>query len=210
MKPKRFYFIMIGATTLLSLLVLASAIGGDILFTKEAKKLSDLKVQSKVVEEQQTALVQAKKDIEKYAELDKIARAVVPQDKDQAKTIREINAIAAQSGIQLKNITFTSSTLGQAPAPAPKTEGSDKPNPQAAQPGVSQTKSVEGIPGVYALEIVISPSDDQPVPYYRFIDFLEKLEGNRRTAHVSKITVTPIEGSFGISFILTLNAYVKP
>ncbi len=212
MKPKKFYFVMIGVASLLSLLVLASALGANLLFTKQAKKLSDLKVQSKVVEEQQLSLVQAKKDLEKYAELDKIAKTVVPQDKDQAKTVREITAIARESGIELNTITFSSSNLGQTAAPAPASGQGESGGSQPATPpsSVTQVKPVDGIPGVYALEIVISPSEDNPISYYRFLDFLEKLESNRRTAHVSKITVTPIEGSFGVSFVLTLNAYVKP
>ena len=61
MKPKRFYFVMIGLASLLGLLVIALAIGGNLLFNKQAAKLNELKIESRVVEEQQLALNQAKK-----------------------------------------------------------------------------------------------------------------------------------------------------
>lgn len=215
MKPKRFYFVMIGLASLLGLLVIALAIGGNLLFNKQAAKLNELKIESRVVEEQQLALNQAKKDIEKYEELDSITKAIVPQDKNQAKTIRELTTIAAASGIELKTISFATSDLGQ-PKAAPKptsnsSDGETAPTtPAVPTTDVTQVEPVEGIPGVFALKITIAPSSDFPVPYYKFIDFLERLESNRRTAHVDQITVTPTEDNLGVSFSLTLSAYLKP
>lgn len=221
---KRLFYIMIGLVVGLSLVVIAVAVAGNNLLKKEAFKLSELKAQNQVVQDQEIALIQGKKDIEKYKDLNELAKSIVPQDKDQARTVREINRIAAESGIQLQGITFTASTLGQAaPAPAKPAEDSSggsggsgggtdaAPKPaQPAQPSVTQVTPVEGIQGVYALGITITPAADQPIPYEQFLSFLEKLENNRRTAHVDNISVNPVEGSDGVTFTLTLNAYVKP
>jgi len=212
MNTRRFYFVLVGIVVALSLLIIASTVAGNNLLKKEASKLSDIKAQNQVLQDREVALIQAKKDIEKYKDLDTISKSIVPQDKDQARTVREINSIAAESGIKLQAITFTASNLGQAPPPAPaKTDGdSDSKTATPAQPSITQVTPVEGIPGVYALGITITPAPEEAIPYEQFLGFLERLENNRRTAHVDNITVTPVNGSSGVTFSLTLNAYVKP
>lgn len=211
--PRKFFFVMTGCLCATGALLIGAAVGGNMLFQKQAKKLDDLKVQSGVIEKQEESLVQAKKDIEKYQDLDTIARTIVPQDKDQAKTVRELSAIAAESEITLKAITFPTSNLGTAQPAAPSTQPSSGESSSTAKPAVppiSQVKPISGIPGVYALEIIISTPEDQPVPYEKFLNFLQRLESNRRTAHVDKINVTPKSNGNSLSFVLTLNAYVKP
>lgn len=54
----------------------------------------------------------AKKDVEKYAYLNEIINSALPQDKDQARTVREIFLLAKQAGITIKSVQFPSSTLG--------------------------------------------------------------------------------------------------
>lgn len=198
MNPKKFSYLMIGLVTILFLAIIGGTAGGYMLLNNQSQKLSDLKAQDEVTKEQEVSLAQARADIAKYTSLDEIAKSVVPQDKDQAKTVREINTIAAESGISLQQITFDTSNLGQ---PGAKPSGT----------GLSQVKPVEGISGVYSLEITISSGDTTPVPYNKFLQFLENLEANRRTAHVSTINVTPSEKNRNdVSFSLVLNAYLKP
>lgn len=201
---------MLGGFALLILVIIGSVAGGNTLLQKESKKLVELKVQNKAIEQQESSLKQAKKDIEKYKQLNDIAKSIVPQDKDQAKTIREITKIAEESGIQLKGFTFQASNLGQAPVTTPKPSGSEGSATTATPttPPLSQVKAVDGIPGVYSLDITITPVDKQPIPYSKFLSFLEKLENNRRTAHVDKISVNPTEN--GVTFSLSVKAYVKP
>lgn len=213
MNTKRFYYIMVALVVLLCIALIGVTVGANIVFKKQSEKLVGIKAKGQVAEQQKVSLSQAKKDIEKYSDLDKIAKSVVPQDKDQAKTVREINQIAAEEGISIQQITFESSSLGQAPAKQSTTsddsgESSTQKKTQQA-PSISQVKPVEGINGVYSLGIVID-SGDNPVSYYKFLKFLEGLESNRRTAHVSEITVSPSEGGSGVTFTLKLNAYLKP
>ncbi len=207
MRPKKFFFVLLGIAVLLGIIIIASPIGANVLFKKQANKLNEIKVQQKVVGEQQIALAQAKEDIGKYEELDKLARTIIPQDKDQAKTVREITKIAAQSGIIIGNITFPASALGQPNQPASSGDGT------TAKPKIDMTQvtPVEGMDGVYALEITVTPMDNTIITYNQLIHFLEGLESNRRTAHVNKISIAQrpfLNG--GITFSLTLNAYVKP
>lgn len=215
MNSKRMYFVMIAFVGLLSLTIVGSVVVGDGYLKKQAAKLNELKVEERLLEEQQVALTQANKDIAKYTELEKIAATVVPQDKDQAKAVLEIIEIAKASNIKIQGITFPSSNLGTKAPAAPKTESGE---PQAAKPSapvISQAKPVDGIPGVYSLEMNITPesSEANPVSYYQFLDFLGRLENNRRTAQVTQVKISPLTTSKQspfISFSLTINIFVKP
>lgn len=203
MNPKRVSYVMMALVTLLSIATVVLAAEGDLLFKKQSDKLTDLKAENQAIKDQQISLAQAKIDINKYENLDEIAKAIVPQDKDQAKTIREINALASETGIKLQQISFDASSLGLPSSTS--TSGT-------SSPSLTQVKPVEGISGVYALEIVLSGGGEtDPVSYYQFLQFLEKLEGNRRTAHVTSIDVTPSQKNpDDVTFTLTLNAYLKP
>ncbi|HYF96985.1 MAG TPA: hypothetical protein VD947_03015 [Patescibacteria group bacterium] len=211
MNAKKFSYLMIALVTVLCLAIISIVVIGDGLFKKQSEKLSSLKAQNQVIKEQEVSLAQAKADIEKYQDLDTIAKSVVPQDKDQAKTVREINAIALESSVKLQQISFSTSNLGQAVPKAPATTESGETTPKStAQPSISQVKPIPGINGVYGLEITVSSGDANPVSYYRFLQFLEKLESNRRTAHVSNINVVPTDNRNEVTFSLVLTAYLKP
>lgn len=212
MNSKKVFYIMLGAVGLLGILLVTTVLLGDKVLKKQADKLTALKLDNAVLESQQTALVQAKKDIETYAELEAIAKKVVPQDKDQARATREIVNLAKESGIRISSVSFPASNLGTfVPKPA-ATEGDSSAAPAApAAPPLTQVKAVDGIPGVYQLEISVISDPTSPTNYDDIITFLDKLEQNRRTAHVSQITIQPeAQNRSALSFNLLLTVYVKP
>lgn len=213
MNPKKVYFVMIGLVALTSLLAVGGIVLGTSMLKSKAAELTELKIQEQLIEEQQTALIQANKDIEKYEELESIAKTVVPRDKDQARTVREIVSLAEQSRIKISSIAFPSSTLGiKAPAP-PKTSNdgeASSPTPKVVTPPISQVKPVEGIPGLYQLEVTLNVRD-VAISYNQLIDFLSRLEQNRRTAQVTSITIDPVGLSRqNLEFDLVMNVFVKP
>ena len=200
MNGKRAYFIMIGAVCALTLGSITAVFFGDKILQSKAKNLTNLKLDNKVLDEQQTSLAQAKKDIEKYSELEQIAKSVVPQDKDQAEVVREIVKVASDNGVKLSSISFPSSSLGQA-APA---------DSKTTSP-LTQVQAVKDIPGIYVLEINIQQDSSSPVTYDKFINFLSSLENNRRTAQVTSVTVQPnAQDRSKLTFSLVVNAYIKP
>lgn len=204
---------MIGLVVTTSLLAVGSIILGTSMLKKKAAELTELKIQEQLIEEQQTALIQANKDIEKYQELENIAKTVVPRDKDQARTVREIVSLAEQSRIKISAITFPSSTLGiKAPAPPKSSNDGEAPSPtpKVVTPPISQVKPVEGIPGLYQLEVTLNVRD-VAISYNQLIDFLSRLEQNRRTAQVTSITIDPVGLSRqNLEFDLVMNVFVKP
>ncbi len=179
----------------------AAVVYGNKMLEQNSQQLLSLKVDNKVLEQQQTNLIQANKDIAKYSNLEQITQSIVPQDKDQARAVREIVQLANESGINLKSITFPASSLGATGATA---QGAPKSS-------ISQAVPVSGIEGLYSLEMNIVPQNK--VAYYQFIDFLSKLEKNRRTALVTHVSIDPSSAdskNAAISFSLTINIFIKP
>lgn len=212
MNSKKVFFVMSALIVLLSILTVASVVIGDSFLRKQSKKLIELKAENKVIEAQQKALVQAKKDIEIYSELETVAKQVVPQDKDQARATREIVNLAEQSGIKLASITFPASTLGQAqPKPSISTEDGASAPAAPIAPSVTQVKPAEGIKGLYQLDITVVSDTNSPVTYARLVDFLQRLEQNRRTAQVSQLAIQPDPlNRSSLNFSLTITVYIKP
>lgn len=209
MNAKRVFFMMVGGLSL-SLIALGVLVYmGNKLLVKESGKLLELKAISQVLEIQATGLTQAQQDVQKYSDLETITQAVVPQDKDQARAVREIVELARQSGIELKSVTFPASNLGNTTKPTTSSGGQSTTQAKPAA-GLSQSKPVEGIKGVYSIELSIEPVGE--VNYYKFLEFLAKLEKNRRTSQVSRIKIDqPADkNSQNIDFSLTINIFVKP
>ena len=160
------------------------------------------------LEQQQTSLTRARKDVQTYKPLADIAKSIVPQDKNQAQTVREIVGIASKNGISLGSITFPTSTLGDTPAGGTSTTAKPVAGTDSA---LSQLAPVLSIPGVYSLEIIVTSNTDAPVSYGKFLTFLDDLEHNRRTALVSNISINPDKiNRNNIAFTLTLDEYIKP
>lgn len=212
MTSKRLFFVLCTALLLLAAASITGTIFGNAYLERETQDIVALKAESFALDEQSRSLVQAKKDIEKYSELERISKSIVPQEKDQARTVREIIRLAEQSGVSISNISFPASNLGQATAkPAAPTEGSSPTAAPPATPGTTQVKPVEGIPSVYQLEISIQSDSSKPVPYQSMLNFLARLEQNRRTAHITNLSVTPYNNDRNrVTFNLTVNAYIKP
>jgi hypothetical protein len=218
MNSKRVYYIMLGVIALLLLGLFGGAYGVNVLLQSKAKKLVDLKLQSQVLASQQIGLNNAKKQVKTYTDLNKIAKTVVPQDKDQAEAVREIVSLASQSGIgQLSSVTFPASTLGApsiaAPAGAAGTTGTSTTptTPTVNKNNLTQLVPVVGINGVYQLQITITQASDNRVPYNQFLDFLSRLEQNRRTAQVISISLQPDPKTPDmVAFTLVVNEFIKP
>ncbi len=211
MNSKRFYYLMIGLTCLLAVAIIGSAFFANMLLKQQSKKLYSLKLTSQVLDQQQIGLAQAKRDIKKYSDLKKEAQAIVPQDKDQAEAVREIIKIAKSTGVNISSIAFPTSTLGNSPVKSSASTNTT-PSPTTAKktPTVSQTQLVPGLKGVYLMPITIEDATTA-VPYTNFINFLDKLEQNRRTAQVSSVNIQPTVTDPGlVNFTLIVNTYIKP
>lgn len=198
MKSKYAYYAMLGCIVALILALLGGAYGANKLLASASVQLRQNRLRVQVLAEEQSQLASARQDVSNYQSLAAIAQSIVPQDKDQAQTVRQIVDIAHSNNIALSSITFPASTLGTVGA-------------GATSQGLSQLTPVVGIPGVYDLLLTVQSDSNNPVAYSQFINFLSALEHNRRTALVSGITLQPNEKNRNtLSFTLVLGEYVKP
>ena len=197
MSSKQTFWVLIGVLAILTAGLFGATYGANKLVASKSQTLKDQRLQTKTLDAESTALTHAKTDIAKYQNLADIAKSIVPQDKDQAQTVREIVKIAAAQGIQIGSVTFPTSSLGNGTGNA----NVDK----------SQLQPVPGIPGVYYLQLTVQSSSGSSVPSSKFLAFLNALERNRRTALVSAITLTPdSKNTNNVGFTLTLDEYIKP
>lgn len=199
MTAKRMFYLLSALVFVLSVGVVGVGYVANTALTAKANELSKLKAEAEATQSLQSLLQKNKSDLVRYKELNNIARAVVPQDKDQAQTVGEINKIARESGIpRLASISFPASTLGAVAVAKPVG-------------GITQVTPVTGISGVYILPITVTVDPTRPVTYGQFVTFLKKLEQNRRTAQVSDISLKPdSKNPNAIAFTLVVNEYIKP
>ena len=211
MTSKKFFFLQMGIISLLFILLIASTLVITNLLKSKSNDLVALKAKSGALDLQKEALAKAKKDIQAYDELYKIAKTIVPEDKSQAEAVRQIVKIAQINGVNLATINFPASTLGNGISSVNGSGSATTPVPQTNKKSLSQLQPVKSIPGVYLMQITVHSDVKKPVPYSKFIDFLTGLESNRRTAQVSNISIQPdANNKNNISFTLTINQYIKP
>lgn len=205
----------LAGSTVLFFIVVA---GGLSILSSESQKLVDLKLRSKTADAQAANLSASKKQVQQYAYFNDIAKTVLPSDKDQAQSVLDIFSLADQSGIAIANITFPASSLGNKVAPASGSSNNAATTPTAKV--ISQAKPVEGIPGLYSLELTITPQtgtgmpDAKRVTYSKFLDFLSSIEHDRRTAQITQVNIQPQSSDSGpgqfINFTMTINIFIKP
>lgn len=206
MTPKRVFFVMLAAVAVLLGLSAAGTYTARKLIIAEGVKLTDLKLEKEVLDRQTEALIQAKQDISKYESLELIARSVVPQDKDQAKTVLELVTMAKASGIKITSVAFPDSLLGQI-----SKGGSGAKKGPSTDPNLTQLTPLDNPKGVYSMDIRIETDQEDPISFNQLISFLSALENNRRTAQVTNISISPRpENRNLVTFSLTLTSYVKP
>ena len=205
MNSKRLFYILVSLIVLINISGVGAIYFGSKLLEKQTTKLTELKVESSTLEDVQRSLIKAKKDIDTYTDLEQIAKTIIPHEKDQARTVRELVKIANESNISISSIGFPSSSLGKA-----STGSTTGGTPAAATASTNtQTQKVEGINNVERLEITVSSDTSKPVLYSDFISFLSKLEQNRRTSQVSSINIQPNTTNRNlVTFSLVLNVYI--
>lgn len=207
MSSKRLFYVL---SALVASVLIASVLAvyfGSGYLTSRSDRLNKLKAEAGAIDAVQQSLASAKKDIEKYSEIEAITKQVVPQEKDQARTVREIVKIAADSNISIGSISFPTSTLGGA-AKKSTTETSKS---NSSQPTANtQTQKVEGLNNLERLEVTIQSDSSQAVIYSDFIEFLKNLELNRRTSQVSNVSIQPdTKNPNFLTFSLVLNVYIQ-
>jgi hypothetical protein len=217
---------LLGSLALSVIIFLAVCVLGLSALEKKSQNMVELKKQSQDLDAQTANLNQAKKEVNKYKYFNDIAQNIIPTDKDQVEAFAELLQMANDSGILLQNVSFPASTLGTNGAVGSSASGSATPTTSAtttqkATNLISQAKLVPGIPGLYSIEIVVTPETGEKVPpskvtnYNKMIAFLSKIEHDQRTAQITQVSIQPPKsGSTGannsFTFTLNINIFIKP
>lgn len=218
---KNMRLVLLGSLGLCALLFMAILFIGLSFLGKESQQMVDLKVKSQTADAQLTNLESAKKQVEKYSFFKDVANTVIPNDKDQATAVLEVTNIAQEVGINIQSITFPASTLGLTTGTtSATTTQQDATSSSAAPKAISQAKPVQGIPGLYSLQLTITPESDAKTPpdkiitYNKMLDFLHRIENNRHTAQITDVSISPASSqgntSGNLTFSLTTNIFIKP
>ena len=215
MNSKKFRLILIAAFGVCVLVFIGLCILGLNILKSKSAQMVDLKLKNRTAETQLSNLETSKKDIEKYSYFKDIASTVIPNDKDQAQAVLEIFQMAQASGISIQSITFPSSNLG-AKTTTPSATPAPATTPSAdASKAISQAVPVSGVTGLYSVQLTISPQTgpqlpaSQQVTYPKMLDFLSRIENNRRTAQITQVNIQPGTGQ-QLNFNLTINIFIKP
>ncbi len=209
---KLLHWILLGALGLSIIVFLVVMFQGISLLSSKSSKLVDMRVQSQTADAQLSNLVQTKKDVEKYSYFKSVAATVIPNDKNQAEAILEINQMASQAGIALLSITFPTSTLG-----GTATTSTANAATSSSSRAISQATAVSGIAGLYSLQLTITTDNSKTLPaaqvatYPKILNFLNQIENNRRTAQITDVSIQPsADNPSSLSLTLIINIFMKP
>ena len=192
MNSKQLHMILLGVCGLLIL-----SFGGVLFLGVQALQDRSTELQAavnerEVVEQQELALITAQGDIDRYSELEEVSKRIIPQEKDQARTVREIIQIAQQANVNITAINFPSSELG---------DDDDQ--------MITQATPVDGLRGLLELRITVQMGNN--TTFNQLINFLEGLETNRRTSQVQSVTITPDrQDRTVLTPTIELSVYLKP
>src|SRR3990167_2056559 len=205
-------FLLLGLLGVGVIVFMAIAVLGLNALSKKSSQLVDLKLKSKTLDAQLTSLALAKKQVEQYSYFNDVAKTVLPADKDQAKAVLTIFKLAKESGISIASVTFPTSSLGGNTSTSSATGSSST--------AISQAKPVEGINGLYSLQLTIAPETGESVPdnkiatFAKVIDFLNRIERDRRSEEITQVIIQPVQDNSGpldeISFTLIINIFMRP
>ncbi len=213
-KPQYYRYALLAILGLMVVVFLAISFAGIGKLSKKSQELVDVKLKTKTLDSQLTALEAAKKQIAKYGYFNDVAKTVIPNDKDQAQAVLDITQQANKSGISIASINFPTSTLGGRTTSASATSSTSSLN------AISQAIPVTGIKGLYSLQLTVVPLTgpnvtlDKRVTYPKFLNFLKRIEHDRRTAQITQISIQPMSDKSGptgeISFSLIINIFIRP
>lgn len=193
--------------------------------TQSSQELISLRAEVAGLNTKQADLDKAKKALaDNAAELDTLSK-VLPEDKDQARVIQEIYALADQANITIDSVSFPSSTLGAATAPKPATTTETLPagtTSSEAAPApvksVSQATPLKEIPGVQSIELSIGTITSKDasikgVRYEEMMKLIKLIERNRRTLQIRSIGIGQNANTSGAptyNLSLSLVIFIQP
>ena len=184
MKPKQFFFAMLGATVLwTALLGVAYYLGTQDVQARRSKLATELS-DAAAADDKITQLQQLKHDYDKIQPLLPSLDDALPKTKNQSQLTLQIQQLASAAGLSLPGVAFQ----GNSPLPSAN----------------SQT--------VKAGDVLTMPVTFQLTGSYEQLQsFLQGLEHMSRLVSVTSLGISRVEGKpKTLVYSFTINAYLKP
>ncbi len=164
---------------------------GDSVLNMRADEISQLKADQEDLDVRIENAKNLRDQLSEFDDISSLTKEVLPDTKTQENIVGELISIAANRGISLESINFVG--------------GAGESN----NVELSQAEAVEGIPGVFSIQISTSLSTS----YANILNILEDIEGNKRRFEVTDISISPTASEDGItnfSASLQIVTYIKP
>lgn len=172
-------------------------------------KLVNAKLENYTFEKTEEIYRKNQKLLNENKDIANIISNIVPAEKDQAKAVRELNAIAENNNLVVSSITFPrSDLLNKAKTTTTATTSQQSDQKEEPQKAISQAKPIKGLKGVYSIELSaeISSANNDRIPTDKLLSFLENIENNRRNMRITSINIS----SSGDNINLKLLIFIKP
>lgn len=193
MNSKQLHLMLLSLCGLLIIIFFGTLYTGTQVLRSHSENLQAAVNEREVIEQQEIALITAQGDIDRYSELEELSKRIIPQEKDQARTVREILQIANSANVNITAINFPSSELGD----------------ENDQQIITQAIPVDNLQGLFELRITIQISNN--TTFNQLINFLEGLETNRRTSQVQSVAITPDRQDRNVlTPTIELSVYLSP
>lgn len=181
---KKAYYGLIGL-----LIIVIAGIGAVLYFSRvflkaNSDKLVAAKLELYKIDETESAYRKNQALLTANQDTADILASVIPNEKDQAKAVREITQIAADNGLSVKAIRFPGSDL------VITNKSTTAEQKTATSQSVSQAKVVPGLTNVLGIVVEIelnSANANQTISTDQVLGFLQKVENNRRNIRVTSI-----------------------
>jgi Tfp pilus assembly protein PilO len=184
MKPKQFYFTMLGMTVVLALLIGVGYYYASQRLRDRTAVLKSKMVDIDVANDQVDTLQQLQRDYDKLSPSIPKINAALPQTKEQSELLLQLQQLAASNGLKIQTISFSGTTAGATPS------------------SVSQTvKSGDAL--------VMPVSFQLSGGFGQLQGFLQGLERFDRYTNVTTITIARDKAP-ALTYTVGLNAYLKP
>ncbi len=228
MNPKRFYYVLIGGIFLLAVGSVGITWVARNWLSARSLVTVNLKLDILGLQQKQRAGIIARGDLETYKKDREDLVNVIPRQKDQVDLLSQLQQIGDEADVTIGSITFPSSELGNAaaaqPAAAPSDDSAAKstsptptPAPAAAKSTVTQAKPVDGISGLYAIQITLSSitqkSSSKGLTYEQTLSLLKAIEHNKHIFQMTNVNITPQKSTTDNSTLyqigINLNTYLR-
>ena len=131
----------------------------------------------------------------------------MPSEKDQARSVRELNIIAQDNDLKVASVIFPRSDLIATKKPVSSSSDEQATSEQSKTVSISQAKPVKGLNGVLGLEVSVEVSspDGSRISTDQLLGFLRQVENNRRNMRITSINFS----GDGASINTKLTLFIK-